>query len=350
VLCLQILSKDQSETPLFFELPVEYDETFQRAIVGEFMEDGFIAPVSIELVSDEGNPLFYSSSIRTTVCDDEICELMYIKMYWDLVGDYVGFDTVASHPLTKFDHKPFGGSDYQRLHQLLKNEGSILKFKQKSELIDKKVVKASDVVDGTTGATAVEIREEVVEGALYSSYTLWHLAHSGKVKNRITDNTAQLMSDRLMTYLLNSTRSGYRLFAFHNFQAKDYEVYMEYWLNSLNNDMPLTRRYILKNIPEDMWEEHTVQNKICELFANYDVNTRTYLLNKIEESRTFSSKALEQISEDLAVLNSNQIAKFMDILGKQEKITKGTKENIIRTREDKNFKYSYIIDEYDWGN
>jgi len=338
---------DQSEAPLFFELPVEFDETLQKSSVGEFMEDGFIAPVSIELVSDEGNPLFYSSSIRTTVCDDEICEIMYVKLYWDLVGEYVGFDTLVKHPLTKFDHEPFTHVDYERLHELLKNEGSILKFKQKDELIDKEKVRASDVVDGTTGATSVEIKKEVVEGALYSSYTLWHLAYNGKVKNMITEQTALRIDDQLLKQLLNSSRSGYKLFAFHNFEEKEYQVYRKYWLSALKNDMPLTRKYILNNLPEKIWNTKNAQEDVCALFSYYDVNTKTYLLNKLKKTANVSARSLEYISDGLTDLNSNQTKQFLSLVRNRKEITPNTKSNIAQASDNKNFKYSYLIDEYE---
>tara|TARA_R110002020_G_scaffold150915_7_gene327810 strand:+ start:284 stop:1126 length:843 start_codon:yes stop_codon:yes gene_type:complete len=260
-LCLGLVSKKNQDAPLFFELPIQINEGVERIKIGELKEEGFIAPVSIELAKNSDGPLFYESNVRTTVCDDEICEIMYIRLYWDLIGDYVGYDTLTNHPLTKFDHQPFTDKDYGRLHELLKNDGSILKFKQKSELIDKEKVKASDVVDGTTGATALEIKEEVVEGALYSSYTLWHLAYNGTIKNILTANTQHELDEKLLVNLLDSERSGYKLFAFHNFDQKDYISYKSYWLRSLKEEMPLTRKYIIKNIPDELWGSFLCRRK-----------------------------------------------------------------------------------------
>lgn len=314
------------------------------------MEDGLIEPISVELVTGSKRPLFYQSNIRTTVCDDEVCEIMYIKLYWDLVGEYVGYDTVAQHPLTKFDHEPFTRKDYDRLHELLNNDGSILKFKQKSELIDKEKVKASDVVDGTTGATALEIKEEVVEGALYSSYTLWHLAYNGDIKNLLTAQTKSILDESLMKYLLDSGRSGYTLFAFHNFQLKDYITYKNYWIEALKNAMPLTRKYILKNIPDGMWNTASIQDDVCAMFNFFDVNTKTSLLIKLSTSKDISSKSIEYISSSITTMNRNQTRQFLDIIENNDELTAVTKKNVRKAAENTEFNYAYLINERDWDN
>ena len=225
-----------------------------------------------------------------------------------------------------------------------------MKFKQKNELIDKEKVKASDVVDGTTGATALEIKEEVVEGALYSSYTLWHLAYNGTIKNMITAHSQHELDEQLLTHLLDSERSGYKLFAFHNFDEKDFITYKAYLMKSLQEDMPLTRKYILKNIPDELWGTSSVQEEVCALFNVFDVNTRTYLLNKLEETADVSSLSIEFISTSLTEMNRNQTKQFLTLLNGRNKLTPTTRNNLNNAAKDKNNKYSYLIDEYNLVN
>ena len=348
ILCAGIISKEEPVKPLYFDLPIKIEETYEKSKIGELLEEDWIEPISLELITDPGGPLFYQSNIRTTVCDDEVCEIMHIKLYWDLVGDYVGYDTVAQHPLTKFDHEPFTEKDYDRLHELLNNDGSILKFKQKSELIDKEKVKASDVVDGTTGATALEIKEEVVEGALYSSYTLWHLAYNGDIKNILTNNTKSLLDDELMKALLNSNRSGYNLIAFHSFADNDYLRYKNHWLNSLKNGIPLTRKYILKNIPDGMWNTDLIQDDVCAMFDSFDVNTKTSLLIKLSNSKDISSKSMEYISRYITTMNRNQTRQFLNIIKNNNELTEVTRKNVREAAENTEFNYAYLVNESDW--
>lgn len=341
--------EEESIKPLFFDLILSEEPLLRKSVVGEVMEEGFIEPISLQLVKGAENPLFYESTIRTAVCDDEICEIMYVKLYWDLVGEYVGYDTLPGHQLTKFDHEPFTTQDYHKLHELLKNDGSILKFKVKDELIDKEKLKASDVVDGTTGATALEIKEEVVEGALYSSYTLWHLAYSGTIQNMLTNHTVQFVDNELKYYLLNSNRAGYRLFAFQNFREGDFKLYENFWLKSLREDIPMTRKFILANLPDPLWSTVSVQDKVCGLFQFFDVNTKTYLLKKMEALNEISAVSLEYISVAIMDMNKNQVKQFLE-LAKRNEVTDETLRNISNARSDDGFKYGYIIDEYDLIN
>ena len=346
IICGWVILTQEPETPLYFELPIKIEGSFEQAEIGTVVGEDFIEPISLELVSRAEKPLFYQSSIRTTVCDDEVCEIMYVRLFWDLVGEYVGYDTISSHPLTKFDHEPFSSTDYEKLHELLQNEGSILKFKQKDELIDKEQVKASDVVDGTTGATAKEIKEEVVEGALYSSFTLWHLAYNGEIENMLKAESEKRLDEELLLFFLSSERQNYRLFAFQNFKDSQYTTYASYWLDALKSDMPLTRKLILKNIPDILWKSSDIQEKIVGFFSFYDVNTRTYLLNKIERFDYFSQKAAEALSRDIRLMNKNQVMQFLSLLNSNKINSTSIYENINSASEDDSFRYSYLLKNY----
>lgn len=344
---LCIMTGDTGVTrPIFFELPIQFDGRLTLEKIGSYIEDGWIEEMELAIVRDNGVPGFYETSFRTTVCDDEVCEIMSVRLVWDLVGQYVGYDTLNGHPLTKFDHKPFGQEDYYKLHQLLLNDGSILKFKKKEELIDKQKVKASDVVDGTTGATAVEIKEEVVEGALYSSYTLWHLAYSGGIKNLLTAHTRDIFEEELKRNFLASGREGYRLFAFQHFSPMDYEHYESDWLQALREDVPLVRKLILRNLPETTWKKETVQNKVCSAFGEMDVNTRTTLLNKLKNSNYVMRSNLEILSGFLTTMNKNQTEDFLGFLDHTPSLSHLMRENLSIASSDPKFRFAYLVDEF----
>ncbi len=346
VCCCGIVLKKKDIQPLFFELPLETDVPMERSEVGKYTEEDYIAPITIYLVSSDELPRFYESDIKTAVCDDEICELMYVKLYWDLVGKYIGYDTVAAHQLTKFDHEPFSQMDYEKLHQLLRNEGSILKFKDKDELIDKDKAKASDVVDGTTGATALEIKEEVVEGALYSSYTLWHLAYNGSLKNMLNEHTKKVYSPKLKLSFLNSERSGYRYFAVRDFTEKDYMDDVSVWINILQYDIPLTRKTILANIPESMWNDESMQLDLARAFATIDVNSKTVFLNKLAGATYRYTSAVSEISKSIMLLNKYQTETYLSILKGMDSIDEVIKNNILIAKKNPNYKFGHLIDKY----
>lgn len=332
--------------PIFFELPVKFHDRMTMENVGEYVEEGWIEEIELQLVVDDGLPKFYESSFRTTVCDDEVCEIMSMRLVWDLVGNYVGYDTLSGHPLTKFDHKPFKPEDYIKLHELLLNEGSILKFKKKEELIDKQKVKASDVVDGTTGATALEIKEEVVEGALYSSYTLWHLAYSGSIKNMLTANTEKLFDANLKQDFLGSDREGYRLFAFQQFKPEDFELFQSEWLEALRIDAPLIRKFILRSLPNAIWKEETIQNQICSAFLEMDVNTKTIVLNKLKNDAGVAASNLDILSGFVTAMNKNQTVEFLGFLKNSPGLSSSIKRNLVSASQDSKYRYYYLVEEY----
>src|SRR3546814_8890384 len=83
-------------------------------------DDSTFVDYAMMLLKDgSGLPEAYTSSITTPVCDDSLCALMHIRIYWDLLGNYAGSDTVAGEPLTKNDHLNFMQDDYIKLHKLL---------------------------------------------------------------------------------------------------------------------------------------------------------------------------------------------------------------------------------------
>src|SRR3546814_12757331 len=87
---------------------------------------------------------------------------------------------------SKNDHLEFMQDDYIKLHKLLSDNNSIIKRKSKSELLDDTKTRVSEVVDAVTGATALEVKEAVVDGALYSSYTIYHIVY-GPLSERIAN-------------------------------------------------------------------------------------------------------------------------------------------------------------------
>lgn len=332
--------------PLFFALDYHPEAFYQPQPVGEYDEEELMEPFQFDLMSKEGQPTFYSSSIRTTVCDDEVCEIMHIQLFWDLAGNYVGYDTLPGHPLTKFDHEPFISEDYVKLHELLSNDGSILKFKTKEELIDKEKVKASDVVDGTTGATALEIREEVVEGALYTSYTIWHIAYNGYIKNMLTDQTGKVYNEGLKEQFLNSNRSSYELFALGRFTEEDFMEQRAFLLKSINGGIPLLRKFILNDMPDQLWEEEEMQTRICGMFSNLDVNSKTLLLAKVKDSDKIHQKSLEVLSGEIRGMNKNQLINYLSVLNKQSNLNETTLSNVKIAAGDTRFQFSYLIEEH----
>jgi hypothetical protein len=90
----------------------EYKKIAQDQEVFNFIGKDSTAVYKLRLLSDTaGAPILFYSDIETSVCADGACKLAKIKVYWNLLGNYVGFGVYKSAPLTKNEHDPFTHAD-----------------------------------------------------------------------------------------------------------------------------------------------------------------------------------------------------------------------------------------------
>ncbi len=252
-----------------------------------------------------GFPIMYQSKLNTPVCNDTLCQIVDCSLFWDLTGKYQGFSSLTNKPLTKFDHVEFTEQDYSKLHQLMMDDNSVLQRKHKDELVDKKVKRESQKYDAVTSATALEIKNAVVEGALYTSYTLFHLAN-GEAKQNISKHTLQKLNPSLLRAMLESDIPSYHLFALKQIKSSELINYREEWVRILRIGIPLNRQYILKKLPPDVWKDKNIQLELARLISKLDANSRTLIIKGFKKLQKPSKKALEEISKQIEVLSRNQ--------------------------------------------
>ncbi len=253
-------------------------------------------------------PFQYVSEINMPVCDDTLCANVVLKINWDLAGNYKGFDTISGKPLTKFDHKKFTAEDYQKLDKILRNRNSILRVINKDELVDKSVKIKATTVDAVTGATPKTIKESVVDGAVYSSFTLWHFVN-GKIKDKMASFTNGIYSDGIAHQLLLSDNYETQLFALRKWTAADFEVHSELLFQVIRQGVPLVRAFAINKtqLPFDNFESN---RQFAELFPALDNYSKSIFLGRItseekpakiilplltREFKDFNEKQLEQI-------------------------------------------------------
>jgi len=128
-----------------------------------FKPDEFAVANSIKICSNAVQvPFGYETDLNTAVCDDKLCANVLLKLYWDLAGNFVRFDTITGKPLTKFDHKRFADGDYKKLDQILKDRNSMLRVLEKSDLVDKSIKIKATTVDAVSGATPAMVKKAVM--------------------------------------------------------------------------------------------------------------------------------------------------------------------------------------------
>lgn len=234
----------------------------------------FLNPVFLNISDDD---LYrYESILKTPVCDDTLCQIVQIKVYWDLIGDYTRFDTLAGYPLTKNDHLLFTSEDYSKLQATLKDDNSIIGRKSESELLDNNRNRYSQKLDAVTGATDLQIKNAVVDGALYSTYTLWHLVN-GDIKNVLANWTIKNYNSKMEQQLIFSDNTNSIIFALKRFDEQDYVGRFQEILRVMKKGYPLVNFYIAKNLPAEIFlSEENIQS-LNQIWQLLDPNTKSIL-------------------------------------------------------------------------
>ena len=155
----------------------------------------------LQSFDERGFPASYALSFTTQVCVDEQCRLVKVTMYWNALGYYERLECPADTPLTKKKHVPFSAQDYARLDQILKDRASAL-GRQPLDVFVKPVPDVQGV-DGWSGATPQAVKEAVVDGAAYTSWTMWRWAN-GEIVPKLQALTAQRCTPDYLRHLLHA--------------------------------------------------------------------------------------------------------------------------------------------------
>lgn len=294
------------------------------------------------LLNDNETPVLYAADISTPVCADGECRLMYLRLYWNLLGKYAGYDRVLDEPLTKHDHDVFFDEDYKKLHLLLQDEHSVLRAKDVEDLVDRPQSSQISGVDAVAGATITEVKESVVEGALYSCYTAWHLVH-GEVKEKIKEHTLSFYSESLEQQMLDSNEYSYQLFALERLGPDQFFANQKRIIEILRSSIPLVRSYIIKNLPEEFWKDENLQLLLWDCFSPIDINSKSLMLQYVD---TASGKVLEQLSSNLGMMTKNQLKTFLQKLKRREPWNQKIIENLEAFTKSNHATYGYIVEEF----
>ncbi|NND07912.1 MAG: hypothetical protein HKN87_16155 [Saprospiraceae bacterium] len=350
LLCI-IGAKENGERndPLHFAMQKEYQlATDQKEVFSFSGLDSLGEHAMFLLYTGDHNPLLYYSNIVTPVCIDNVCKPMYIQIYWNLVGEYVGYGVVEDNLLSKFDHDLFEPRDYRKLHDLLLDKHSILERRKLSDLFDpgKKPEKAiefnGEEVDALSGATKKEISESVVEGALYSCYTAWHLVH-GTVVKKMVNHIDSLYNAHLANYFISSPYIAYQRYALQRFSETEYINQLPRIIEILKSSKPLLRTYVLKKLPDLAWAKGDIL-KLYEGFSNLDTNSKTLLIKNLSLA---DDSALMHVAGGITGVTKNQLRTFLEFLAeKPTRLTEDMLALLHAAAENQTYAHNYLIAEF----
>ncbi|MEQ9289047.1 MAG: hypothetical protein RIG77_19135 [Cyclobacteriaceae bacterium] len=286
---------------LFIPAPSEDNELAFQYMTG----DSVLLDVN-KYYNPEGILEGYRSHIITPVCEDRTCYDVELDFYWDVLGNFMRFDVDPKNPLTKLDHVPFTSGDYEKLRGILaKTNPSFVYLKRNQLVIDDP--EHGNNVDGVSSATVSSVKEDMVEGAIYTCYTLWQIANK-TIKFKIKQHTRNHLDVALVRKMLKSAKVDQHYFVIENMDGAMYENFIPeiIRLASQYNGFFITR--VMKHMPQDMFQRREVVVFLVGKMNALALQDQVFLLSKINETdnNVWVLHALVANIHDMGTMARNQ--------------------------------------------
>ncbi len=279
--------------------------------------------------NNRGLPQQYVSHVVTPVCKDGLCYLMVIDIYWDLLGNFHKYELQEDHPLTKFDHVEFTEEDHKKMKKILSNKDSFLRFYSLENLIDPTETRESDVVDGESGATHKSLQSDVVSGAVFSTYVLWHIVN-GPIAQKIIKHTEDRFDDGLMVQLLGSDNYHYQYYALNRITEANNSNYLPQIIRLISEGTAYVPYFAVEKIPIESWESPDDQAKIISLIKGLNFEMQNELLNRITAAHLHEN-ALNVLISTMEELKESQQIKALNIVAKNKtRISDKSKSQLLK--------------------
>ncbi|MBD2703140.1 hypothetical protein IC229_21005 [Spirosoma sp. BT702] len=276
----------------------------------------------ILVLDDAGQPAYFFRNIFTPVCLTGECKPVYINFYWDLLGNYQRFDFPPGEVLTKMDHKEFKQEDYDKLQGILHNPSSLLKDVAMNDLVGKGTENLADSVDAKAGATLKTVKNEVIDGAVYTCYTLWHIAH-GYVVNEIRRITETYQDDTLLHRFLGSNNFDYQYWAMERVITSEGDIYPGFMpdvLKIVQGKNLFTARHALQKLSNRFFQTDSRQSWLWETYQKAGYAFQIAILKKLTNV-PFRAPLAEAIAQEIPKSNQEQSGMMLKLLAKQPSLS-----------------------------
>ncbi|NQU55239.1 MAG: hypothetical protein HQ522_22195 [Bacteroidetes bacterium] len=247
-------------------------------------------------------PVMYSRPIITSVCIDGECRLVNIELFWNITGRYLGFELPKGEFLSKTKHAPFNAKEYDRLHNLLGDPLSALaNYSMKDLATPNDSTKTK--VDAVSSATIAAVLNYIVEGAVYTTYTLWHITY-GETKRTIEKLTSQKLNSELVLRILESNNLKDKVWVLNHISDKmkiSPELLQKLMETISGKDIYLVERSLNALKPEVLTDD--LQLKLATIFENSGFLQKRLIIQKLKETKQLSPEVVQLFS--LAMNNMN---------------------------------------------
>ncbi|MGK7393924.1 MAG: hypothetical protein ACNS62_05110 [Candidatus Cyclobacteriaceae bacterium M3_2C_046] len=287
------------------------EEPRKEEVFKVYLKDSLLHQV--ELIYDDNNlPDQYHAFIRSPVCDDGLCKMVSLHVYWDLLGHFKQFKVPVGVPLTKFDHLEFTTHDYLKLKDILSDHGSLLGKYKVEELIDQNTRLVSDSVDATTGATKETVKKAVVSGAVYSTYTLWHAVH-GQISHKIDSLTGSMLNAKLLRKFLNSDSHHYHYYALGHLSSSELDKFQKDLINTIARGNIFVAKKALDKLSEKQLQDDQWQLALTQLYDSLIYQKQQFILQALK-GKVIQSPALGQLTSYLPQQSETQVRQILTLV------------------------------------
>jgi hypothetical protein len=286
------------------------------------------------IVDSDGMPCGYSMRLITDVCLDNTCDILDITIYWDLFGRYERFEYPPGRPLTKMNHEPFSEEDYTFLDRILSNRDSILKIYS----IDWFMEQQSDEVDAVSGATAENVDSEVVEGAVYTSWVLWHWVNGEAVERLRTLTWISSPAERLNDWLSRGDpeQVEYVLDLLQQDKTEPKEKLRESLLVALRNATYRTAKNILLYLQETAADRETLNIQLATIAGRAEDLPQREIMDYLNRQPNVSPAVLQIVSSQLTTMSYAGVHIALNLFERVDNLPPDAEQNVRKLVESDN--------------
>lgn len=257
------------------------------------------------------NSTYYASRLQTNVCNDQICLPIEVNLFWDLLGNYHHFSKEDRFNFTKFDHQYFDKDDYALLHDILSDSLSLLRDYAVEDLLEKEPKISSVQIDAVTRPTAVLFSNVTVPGALYTVYTLWHIAN-GPIKQKLHEHSENVYKERnWQTYFASSNVPDYQEYFLKHLDTATVVEYKDQIINLLLVEDEFIPHYAIDLLRTNVFQDPVQYNPILQILEKLKAHVVTEILSSISAGNKETKTILRNFKE-----NPRSSSKHKEIINK----------------------------------
>lgn len=277
-------------------------------------------------LDDSGRPQYFFRNIFTPVCYTNECKPVYINFYWDLLGNYLRYDLPEGKILTKIDHDEFKPEDYEKLGEILSRPNSIFADLKMEDLMTKGTDSLTNDVDAKTGATLKTIKNEVIDGAVYTCFTLWHIAYGKQVVDKMKTISESYLNNEMLHNFLSNSNYHYQYWAMEKVIDKNGSVKEEYEKDIeqiIKGKNLFTARTALQKTGNDFFLDEPKQIWLWEAYQSASYPMQIAILKKLENISLVKTMT-RNLAKTLTESNAEQFKLKLGVLQKQKELPEQT--------------------------